>query len=111
MIPLDRYLQLPVSLKLNLWAEIEPLFQVVSLPYLGLGYNNNDNNISDYITVCTDSKMRDLEETVYYGSNECIYRAPFVKSLGLFTDENLDWGMILTRFSRKFLQAYQFLNE
>ena len=23
--------------------------------------------------------------------NECIYRAPFVKSLGSFTDENLDW--------------------
>ena len=38
------------------------------------------------------SKMRDLEETLCITvQNESIYRAPFVKSLGFFMDENLDW--------------------
>ena len=42
---------------------------------------------------CTRSKIRDLEETLRITvQNESIYRAPFVKSLGLFIDKNLDWG-------------------
>ena len=37
--------------------------------------------------------MRDLEETLCITiQNESIYRAPFVKSVGFFMDENLDWG-------------------
>ena len=37
--------------------------------------------------------MRDLEETLCITiQNENIRRAPFVKSLGIFIDENLDWG-------------------
>ena len=38
--------------------------------------------------------MRDLEETLCINmvQNKSICRAPFVKSLGFFIDENLDWG-------------------
>ena len=47
---------------------------------------------TDVIIVSTQSKMRDLEETLCITvQNESIYRAPFVKSLGLSIDENLDW--------------------
>ena len=58
-----------------------------------------DNRLSlnvlktDSIIVGPRSKMRDLEETLCITiQNESIYRAPFVKSLGIFIDENLDWG-------------------
>ena len=58
-----------------------------------------DNKLSlnvlktDFIIVGPRSKMRDLEETLCITiQNESIYRAPFVKSLGFFIDENLDWG-------------------
>ena len=58
-----------------------------------------DNKLSlnvlktDFIIVGPRSKMRDLEETLCIMiQNESIYRAPFVKSLGFFIDENLDWG-------------------
>ena len=58
-----------------------------------------DNKLSlnvlktDFIIVEPRSKMRDLEETLCITvQNESIYRAPFVKSLGFFIDENLDWG-------------------
>ena len=57
-----------------------------------------DNKLSlnvlekDFIIVGPRSKMRDLEETSCITiQNESIYRAPFVKSLGLFIDENLNW--------------------
>ena len=37
--------------------------------------------------------MRDLEDTLCIAvQNESIYRAPFVKSLEFFIDQNLDWG-------------------
>ena len=56
-----------------------------------------DNKLSmnvlktDFIIVGPRSKMRDLEETLCITiQNEIIYRAPFVKSLGFFIDENLD---------------------
>ena len=46
---------------------------------------------TDFIIVGPRSKMRDLEETLCITiQNESIYRAPFVKSLGFFIDENLD---------------------
>ena len=58
-----------------------------------------DNKLSlnvlktDFIIVGPRSKMRDLEETLCITiQNENIYRAPFVKSLGFFIDENLDGG-------------------
>ena len=58
-----------------------------------------DNKLSlnvlktDFIIVGPRSKMRDLEETLCITIlNESIYRAPFVKSLGFFIDDNLDWG-------------------
>ena len=57
-----------------------------------------DNKLSlnvlktDFIIVGPRSKMRDLEETLCITiQNETIYTAPFVKSLGFFIDENLDW--------------------
>ena len=57
-----------------------------------------DNKLSlnvlktDFIIVGIRSKMRDLEETLcIMVQNESIYRALFVKLLGFFTDENLDW--------------------
>ena len=58
-----------------------------------------DNKLSrnvlktDFIIVGPRSKMRDLEGTLCITiQNETIYTAPFVKSLGFFIDENLDWG-------------------
>ena len=77
-----------------------------------------DNKLSlnilkaDFIIVVTQSKMTDLEETLcIMVQNESIYRAPFVKSLGFFIEENLNWEIILAMFSRKFLQVYQFLQS
>ena len=58
-----------------------------------------DNKLSlnvlktDFIIVGPRSQMRDLEETLCITiQNKSIYRAPFVKSLKFFIDENLDWG-------------------
>ena len=64
-----------------------------------------------YIILGTRSKMKDLEEAFCITvQSESIYRAPFVKYLGFFIDENLDWNIMLAMFSRKFLQVYQFLS-
>ena len=49
--------------------------------------------------------MRDLEETLCITiQNESIYRVPFVpfvKSLGFFIDENLDWGDHVSHLLKK----------
>ena len=72
---------------------------------------------TDFIIVGTRSKMRDLEETLCITvQNESIYRAPFLKSLGLFIDENLDWenhvsdvlkkvssGLLILKMSKNYL--------
>ena len=76
-----------------------------------------DNKLSlnvsktDFIIVGTRSKMRDLEETwCITVQSESIYRAPFVKYLGFFIEENLDWGYHVSHVVKKFLQVYQFLS-
>ena len=58
-----------------------------------------DNKLSlnvsktDFIIVDDRSKMRDLEETLCITvHSESIYRAPFVKYLRCFINENFDWG-------------------
>ena len=49
-----------------------------------------------------DKKMRDLEETLCITvQSESIYRAPFVKYLGFFIDENLDWGYHVSHVLKK----------
>ena len=71
------------ELQNQLAEDIENVIQWMSLNVLK----------TDFIIVGTRSKLRDLEETLCITVQiESIYRAPFVKFLGFFTDENLDWG-------------------